>query len=99
MLEPSATLDRIEKKIDDLKAEIGKQERIEKKIDGLKAEDTARNTNIPQVIQECMKKVEDNKKDEDKRKCNVSCHQPGGVTGQSVYGKNGREHCNFHRDC
>ena len=71
VLEPSASLDRIGKKIDDLKAEIGKQERIEKKIDGLKAEDTARNTKIPQVIQECMKKVEDNKKDEDKRKCNV----------------------------
>lgn len=63
--------ERIEKKIDSLKTEVGKQERIEKKIDDMKADDTSRNTNIPQVIQECMKKVEENKKDEDKRKCNV----------------------------
>ena len=38
--------------------EVGKHDLIEKKIEGLKAEDTVRSTNIPQVIQECMKKAE-----------------------------------------
>lgn len=88
ILDSSTHLERIEKKLDDLKAEVGKQENIEKKLDGLKTEvdkqerierkiddlkakDTARNTNIPQVIQDCIKKAEENKKDEDKRKCNV----------------------------
>ena len=71
VLDSSACLERIERKIDEVKVEVGKQERIEKKIDGLKTEDTARSTSIPQVIEECMKKAEENKKDEDKRRCNV----------------------------
>ena len=71
MLDSSMQLERIERKIDEVKVEVGKHDLIEKKIEGLKAEGTVRSTSIPQVIQECMKKAEENKKDEDKRKRNV----------------------------